>query len=110
MLAREGYSIRFNTAMFIKSQLTIAGILVELDPEFSQGDYLMDRVSGQVFRETHTRLLRTVYFPAWNSHSYPSMMSNEDVKDIQMQRTGATFKKIGKGIWAGISYPAKLFR
>ncbi len=110
VLAREGYSIRFNTAMFIKSQLTIAGILVELDPEFKQGDYLMDRVSGQVFRETHTRLLRTVYFPAWNSHSYPSMMSNEDVKDIQMQRTGATFKKIGDGIWAGISYPAKLFR
>ena len=110
VLARAGYSIRFNTAMFIKSQLTIAGILVELDPEFKQGDYLMDRVSGQVFHETHTRLLRTVYFPAWNSHSYPSMMSNEDVKDIQMQRTGAAFKKIGKGIWAGISYPAKLFR
>ena len=110
VLARAGYSIRFNTAIFIKSQLTIAGILVELDPEFEQGDYLMDRVSGQVFRETHTRLLRALYFPAWNSHDYRSMMSNEDVKDIQLQRTGATFKKIGKGIWAGISYPATLFR
>ena len=110
VLAREGYSIRFNTAIFIKSQLTIAGILVELDPEFEQGKYLMDRVSGQVFRETHTRLLRALYFPAWNSHDYRSMMSNEDVKDIQLQRTGAAFKKIGKGIWAGISYPATLFR
>lgn len=110
VLAREGYPIRFNTAIFIKSQLTIAGILVELDPEFKQGDYLMDRVEGQVFRETHTRLLRTVYFPAWNSHNYRSMMSNEDVKDIQVQRTGRTFKKIGKGIWTGISSPVLLFR
>jgi ubiquinone biosynthesis protein len=109
VLARAGYAIRFNTAIFIKSQLTIAGILVELDPEFKQGDYLMDRVSGQVFRETHTRLLRTLYFPAWNSHNYRSMMSNEDVKDIEVQRTGTTFKKIGKGIWSGISYPARLF-
>jgi ubiquinone biosynthesis protein len=110
VLARAGYPIRFNTAIFIKSQLTIGGILLELDPEFEQGDYLMDRVSGQVFRETHTRLLRALYFPAWNSHDYRSMMSNEDVKDIQLQRTGATLKKIGKGIWAGISYPAELFR
>jgi ubiquinone biosynthesis protein len=109
VLAREGLSIRFNTAIFIKSQLTIAGILVELDPEFEQGDYLMDRASDQVFRETHTRLWRALYFPAWNSHDYRSMMSNEDVKDVQLQRTGATFKKIGKGIWAGISYPATLF-
>jgi ubiquinone biosynthesis protein len=110
VLARAGYSIRFNTAIFIKSQLTIGGILLELDPEFEQSDYLMDRVSGQVLRESHTRLLRALYFPAWNSHDYRSMMSNEDVKDIQLQRTGAAFKKIGKGIWAGISYPATLFR
>ena len=108
-LAREGFSIRFNTAIFIKSQLTIAGILVELDPDFKQGDYLMSRVTGQVLKETPTRLLRTVYFPAWNSHSYQTMMSNEDVKDIQVQRFGRSLKKIGKGTWAVISYPAKIF-
>ncbi len=108
-LGRQGFSIRFNAAIFIKSQLTIAGILVELDPDFKQGDYLMSRVSGQVFKETPTRLLRTVYFPAWNSHNYKSMMSNEDVKDVQWQRCGRTFKKIGKGIWAVVSAPAKLF-
>jgi ubiquinone biosynthesis protein len=108
-LGRQGFSIRFNAAIFIKSQLTIAGILVELDPDFKQGDYLMSRVSGQVFKETPTRLLRTIYFPAWNSHNYKSMMSNEDVKDVQWQRCGRTFKKIGKGIWAVVSAPAKLF-
>jgi ubiquinone biosynthesis protein len=109
-LGREGFSIRFNTAIFIKSQLTISGILVELDPDFKQGAYLMGRVSGQVFKETPTRLLRTVYFPAWNSHNYRSMMSNEDVKDIQARRCGRTFKAIGKGIWAVVSFPAKLFK
>ena len=109
VLARAGYSIRFNVAIFIKSQLTIAGILVELDPDFEQGDYLMDRVSSQVFRETHTRLLRTVYFPGWNSHGYRSMMSNEDVKDIEMQRFGNAFKSVGRKTWAVFSYPARLF-
>ena len=108
-LGRQGFPIRFNAAIFIKSQLTIAGILVELDPDFKQGDYLMSRVSGQVFKEMPTRLLRTIYFPAWNSHNYKSMMSNEDVKDVQWQRCGRTFKKIGKGIWAVVSAPAKLF-
>ena len=100
-LGRQGFSIRFNAAIFIKSQLTIAGILVELDPEFKQGDYLMSRVSGQVFKETPTRLLRTVYFPAWNSHNYKTLMSNEDVKDVQAQRFGRTFKKNRKGNLGG---------
>ena len=103
-LARDGYSVRFSATMFIKSQLTIAGILAELDPEFEQDDYVMDRLSGQVTRELHTRFLRTLYFPAWNSHSYTSMMSNEDVKDIQAQKAGRGFKKVGKGIWYGITF------
>ena len=103
-LAREGYSVRFNTTMFIKSQLTISGILVELDPEFEQDEYVMSRISSQVRRELHTRLLRTVYFPAWNSHDYTSMMSNEDVKDIQFQKIRRGFKKIGRGIWKAITF------
>ena len=103
-LAREGYRIRYSAAIFIKSQLTIAGILKELDPDFDQDDYVMDRIQGQVFREIGPRLLRTVWFPSWNSHEYRSLLSNEDVKDVQVKRTGRFFKKVGKGIWTGISF------
>jgi ubiquinone biosynthesis protein len=103
-LAREGYRIRYSAAIFIKSQLTIAGILKELDPDFDQDDYVMDRIEGQVFREIGPRLLRTVWFPSWNSHEYRSLLSNEDVKDVQVKRTGRFFKKVGKGIWNGISF------
>jgi ubiquinone biosynthesis protein len=103
-LAIQGYSIRYETAIFIKSQVTIAGILKELDPEFEQDKYLMSRMTGQVYKELHVRFLRTIYFPAWNSHNYRSMLSNEDVKDVQVKRCGAGFKKLGKGIWYGISF------
>lgn len=103
-LAREGFRIRYSAAIFIKSQLTIAGILKELDPDFDQDDYVMGRIEGQVFREIGPRLLRTVWFPSWNSHEYRSLLSNEDVKDVQVKRTGQFFKKVGKGIWAGISF------
>ena len=103
-LARAGFRIRYSAAIFIKSQLTIAGILKELDPDFDQDDYVMDRIQGQVFREIGPRLLRTVWFPSWNSHEYRSLLSNEDVKDVQVKRTGRFFKKVGKGIWAGISF------
>ncbi len=103
-LAREGYSIRYETTIFIKSQLTISGMLEELDPEFQQDKHIMERMSGQVTKELHVRLLRTVYFPAWNSHNYRSMLSNEDVKDVQMGKCGRGFKAFGKGIWYGISF------
>ncbi len=103
-LAREGFRIRYSAAMFIKSQLTIAGILKELDPDFDQDDYVMGRIQGQVFREVGPRLLRTVWFPSWNSHEYRSLLSNEDVKDVQVKRTGRLLKKVGKGIWTAISF------
>ncbi len=103
-LAREGYSIRYETTIFIKSQLTISGMLQELDPEFKQDKHIMDRMSSQVMKELHVRFLKTVYFPAWNSHSYRSMLSNEDVKDVQMRKCGRGFKAFGKGIWYGISF------
>ena len=103
-LATDGYPVRYNAAIFIKSQLTISGILKELDPEFAQDDYVMGRIGGQVTRELHTRLLRTVWFPAWNSHSYDSMMSNEDVKDVQFQRIGRGFKAFGRGVWSGVTF------
>jgi ubiquinone biosynthesis protein len=102
-LASEGYKIRYSAAIFIKSQLTISGILKELDPEFDQDDYVLDRIEGQVWKEFGPRLLRTVWFPAWNSHEYKSLLSNEDVKDVQVKRTGRFFKKVGKGIWEGVT-------
>ncbi len=103
-LARDGYFIQYEMAIFIKSQLTISGILTELDPDFQQDQYVMGRMSSQVYKELHTRLLRTIWFPAWNSHNYPSMLSNEDVKDVQFKRIGGGFKSFGKGIWYGISF------
>ena len=109
-LAKEGYSVRFTTTMFIKSQLTISGILTELDPDFAQDDYVMSRISGQVTSELGTRFLRTIYFPAWNSHSYTSMMSNEDVKDVQFQKIGRGFKAAGRGIWYGITLSVAILR
>ena len=103
-LAADGYAIRYEAAIFIKSQLTIAGILKELDPTFEQDEHLMSRMSGQVWKELHVRLLRTVYFPAWNSHAYHSMLSNEDVKDVQFRKIGNGFKKLAKGIWYVIGF------
>jgi ubiquinone biosynthesis protein len=103
-LAADGYAIRYEAALFIKSQITIAGILKELDPTFEQDRYLMSRVSGQAFKELPVRLLRTVYFPAWNSHDYRSMLSNEDVKDVELRRVGHGLKKLARGIWYVISF------
>lgn len=103
-LAADGYSIRYEAAVFIKSQITISGILKELDPTFVQDEYLMKRVSGEVWKELPTRLLRTVYFPAWNSHEYRSMLSNEDVKDVEFRKIGGGLKKLARGIWHVISF------
>jgi len=106
--AQRGYKIRFNIGLFIKSQITIGGILSELDPELNQDQYLMDRISGQVFKEMPKRLLYTLWFPAWNSHSYPTQLSNEDVKDLQFQSWGRGLKRAGKGLWKGIRWPIEV--
>jgi ubiquinone biosynthesis protein len=103
-LAKDGYKVRYQAAIFIKSQVTISGMLKDLDPEFQQDDYVMGRITGQVFHETGPRLLRTLWFPAWNSHDYQSLISNEDVKDVGVKKTGHFFKKVGKGIWTAVSF------
>ena len=64
----------------------------------------MGRMASQVGRELGKRLLHTVYFLKWNSHDYPSMMSNEDVKDVQFQKIGRCFKAFGKAIWKGVTF------
>ena len=106
--AQRGYKIRFNIGLFIKSQITISGILSELDPELNQDNYLMARISGQVFKEMPKRLLYTLWFPAWNSHNYRTMLSNEDVKDVQFQSWGRGLKTAGKGLWKGIRWPVEV--
>jgi len=78
-LIDEGYATKFSLNLFIKSRITMAGILTELDPAFDQDKYLSDRVSSLVKREIPKRLLFTIWFPAWNSHSYRSLLSNGDV-------------------------------
>ena len=100
-LANEGFQTRFNIALFIKSQLTISGILKELDPDFNPDKHLLDRVNGLVWREFPKHLLYFVWFPAWNSHSYRSMLSNEDIRDIWTRGIGRAFRKIGGGIARG---------
>jgi len=105
-LAKEGHKIPFDLALFIKSQLTIAGILSELDPDLRQDDHVMGRLQGQVFKEFPKRLLYTLSIVGWNSHDYPSLLSNEDVRDVEMKRLGIQ-RALG-GVWAVVRYPARI--
>lgn len=93
-LVNEGYATKYTLNLFIKSQVTIAGILHELDPTLDQDKYMMQRVIGLAKREIPKRLLFTVVFPLWDSHSYRSLLSNKDVWDARkMSRTPKTAKK-----------------
>jgi len=78
-LIREGYATKFSLNLFIKSRITIAGILTELDPAFDQDRYLSQHVRSLVKKEIPKRLLYTIWFPAWNSRDYRSLLSNGDV-------------------------------
>ncbi len=78
-LIDEGYATKFSLNLFIKSRITIAGILTELDPALDQDRYLSQHVRSLVKREIPKRLLYTIWFPAWNSRNYRSLLSNGDV-------------------------------
>ena len=78
-LIDEGYATKFSLNLFIKSRITIAGILAELDPALDQDKYLSQYVRSLVKREIPKRLLYTIWFPAWNSRNYRSLLSNGDV-------------------------------
>ncbi len=82
-LINEGYATKFSLNLFIKSQVTIAGILKQLDPKLDQDAYLMQQVISLVKKEIPKRILFTVWFPAWNSHSYRSLLSNKDILDVR---------------------------
>jgi ubiquinone biosynthesis protein len=90
-LSKEGYVLRFNIALLIKSQVTIAGILAGLDPKLKQDEHLMKRANGLVWKEFHKHLLNTIWFPAWNSRNYRSMLSNGDITSVVMNRIGRWF-------------------
>jgi ubiquinone biosynthesis protein len=78
-LIEQGYATKFTLNIFIKSQLTIAGELHELDPTLKQDELLEKQVTSLVKGEMPKRLLCTIWFPCWNSRSYQSLLSNADV-------------------------------
>jgi len=78
-LIDEGYATKFSLNLFVKSQITMTGILTELDPAFDQDRYLSQRLRSLVKQEIPKRLLCTIWFPAWNSRNYRSLLSNGDV-------------------------------
>jgi len=80
-LIEQGYETKFDLNTFIKSQLTIAGELVELDPTLKQDDLLEQHVKSMVKRELPKRIACTIFCP--NSRNYGSMLSNNDVKALR---------------------------
>ena len=75
-LLKNGFVLDDEMALFIKSQVTIAGILTTLDPTLSQDKLVQKKASGLVKKEMPKRLL---LFPAWTHRGYRSMLSNADV-------------------------------
>jgi ubiquinone biosynthesis protein len=76
-LIAQGYATKFTLNIFIKSQITIAGELFELDPTLKQDDLLQKQVTALVKKELPKRLLCVLF--CWNSHGYTSLLSNSDV-------------------------------
>jgi ubiquinone biosynthesis protein len=75
-LFKAGYVLEPQFSLFIKSQLTIAGILRELDPTLNQSKLVRKKTTGLIMKEFPKRL---VLLPAWNYRGYRSMLSNGDV-------------------------------
>ncbi len=59
---------------------------------------MMKRTSSLVWKESPKHFLCTIWFPAWNSHNYRSMLSHEGIRDIAVKRFGRFLKNIGKGV------------
>jgi len=80
-LIEQGYTTKFDLNTFIKSQLTIAGELIDLDPKLKQDDLLEKRVTSMVKKELFKRIPCFIFCP--NSRNYGSMLSNNDVKALR---------------------------
>lgn len=91
-LIEQGYATKFDLNLFIKSQLTIAGELVELDPSLKQDELLETQVTALVKKEMPKRLLCVVF--CWNSHGYTSLLSNADVMAARKKPNKAKESKV----------------
>ena len=80
-LIEQGYATKFNLNMFIKSQATIAGELVELDPTLKQDDLVTKQVTALVKHELFPKRIVCFVF-CYNSRNYTSMLSNGDVMAV----------------------------
>ena len=79
-LIEQGYATKFNLNIFLKSQATIAGELLQLDPTLKQDELVEKQVTSLVKKEMPKRLICVVF--CWNSRNYTSMLSNGDVKAV----------------------------
>jgi ubiquinone biosynthesis protein len=77
-LIEQGYATKYSLNIFIKSQITIAGELYELDPTLKQDDLLEQQVTALVKKEIIPKRLFCMLF-CYNSHGYTSLLSNGDV-------------------------------
>ncbi len=93
-LGKQGYEVPFNLALFVKSQLTISGILYELDPQLKQDQLVMQQLTGQVMKELPKRLLYTLSVVGWNSRDFDSLLSNGEVIGYEARKFGRTFGKL----------------
>ena len=75
-LFKAGYVLDPECSLFIKAQLTIAGILTELDPSLDQDKLVRKKTAGLVMKEIPKRL---AVLPAWKYRGYRSMLSNGEV-------------------------------
>ena len=80
-LIEQGYATKFDLNIFIKSQVTIAGELVELDPNLKQDDLVTKQVTALVKKELFPKRLFCMVF-CYNSRNYTSMLSNGDVMAV----------------------------
>ncbi len=83
-LIEQGYATKFSLNLFIKSQITIAGELFELDPNLNQDDLLDKQVTAMVKKELPKRFICLAF--CWNSRGYRSMLSNGDVWELLRSR------------------------
>ena len=54
-----------------------------MDPTLDQNQYLIKHTTSLVKSEIPKRLLFTLWFPAWDSRNYRSLLSNKDLFDLR---------------------------
>lgn len=79
-LIEQGYTTKFALNIFIKSQATIAGELVELDPTLKQDELVEKQVTALVKKEMPKRLVCMLF--CYKSRNYTSMLSDADVMAV----------------------------